>query len=84
MKAGTLVKSLAGHDKDRLYLVLGIEDDIAFVANGKHHTLSEPKKKRLKHIAPQGGEADIDSLKCDAHIRKAIKKLKSEGGCHLG
>ena len=84
MKAGALVRSLAGHDKDRFYLVMAVEGDFAYVADGKHHGLSEPKKKRLKHIAPMGLEAELSAIRCDAHIRKAIKRLKSEGGCHLG
>lgn len=84
MKAGALVRSLAGHDKDRLYLVLAVENGFALVADGKHHSLSEPKKKRLKHIVPTGPETELSDLRCDAHIRKAIKRLKAEGGCHLG
>ena len=84
MKAGALVRSLAGHDKDWYYLVIRIEDGFAYVADGKHHGLTEPKKKRLKHVAPLGAETELSDLRCDAHIRKAIKRLKSEGGCHLG
>ena len=84
MKAGELVRSMAGHDKGWLYLVMAVEDGFAYVADGKHHGLSEPKKKRLKHIAPMGQETELSTLRCDAHIRKAIKRLKAEGGCHLG
>ena len=84
MKAGALVRSLAGHDKDWLYLIIRIDAGFAYVADGKHHGLTEPKKKRLKHVAPLGPEAELSSIECDAHIRKAIKRLKAEGGCHLG
>ncbi len=84
MKAGTLVRSLAGHDKDRFYIILKIEDGYAYLTDGKHHRLDGPKKKRLKHVAPEGAEAELSLLQCDAHVRKAIKRLKSEGGCHLG
>lgn len=84
MKAGDLVRSLKGHDKDWLYLVLEVEAGFARVADGKHHTLAQPKKKSLKHLAPMGGETDLSAIGCDAHIRKAIKRLKTEGGCHIG
>ena len=84
MKAGSLIRSLAGHDEGRLYLVMAVEDGFAYVADGKHHSLNDPKKKRLKHIAPIGPETELSDLECDAHIRKAIKRLKAEGGCHLG
>lgn len=84
MKAGELVRSLAGRDKGRLYIVLRTEGDFAYVTDGKRHLMSEPKKKRLKHIASEGAEAELSSLECDAHVRKAIKRIKSGGGCHLG
>ena len=84
MKAGMLVRSLAGHDKDRLYLVLRVDGPFAYVADGRHHLMASPKKKRLRHIDPLGPETELSALECDAHIRKAIKRLKAEGGCHLG
>lgn len=85
MKAGALVKSTAGHDKGWLYIVLRTEEGFVYAADGKHHGLDSPKKKRLKHVALLPGETDVSRLLCDAHVRKAIKQLKkSEGGCHLG
>ena len=91
VKAGTLVYSLAGHDKGWWYIVLRSEDDFVHVADGKHHGLENPKKKRLKHVAfPQGeteiglSDEELAGIECDAHVRKAIKRLKTEGGCHLG
>ncbi len=84
MKAGALVQSTAGHDKDWLYIVLRGDGDFVYVADGKHHGLDNPKRKRIKHLALLEGEADTTQLLCDAHVRKAIKLLKSEGGCHLG
>lgn len=80
-----LIRSVAGHDKGWLYIVLRREGDFVYVADGKHHTLDSPKKKRLKHVVKMPGETDVSLLGCDAHVRKAIKQLiKSEGGCHLG
>ncbi len=85
MEAGALVKSAAGHDKGRFYIVLRIEDGFAYLADGKRHGLNSSKKKRLKHIVPLKGSADVSRLLCDAHVRKQIKRLiNSEGGCHLG
>ena len=84
MKAGALVKSTAGRDKGRLYIVLHTEGDFIYAADGKHRGLNSPKKKRKKHVALLRGETEVSRLLCDAHVRKAIKQLKSEGGCHLG
>ncbi len=79
-----MVESTAGRDRGRLYLVIGVEAPFALVADGKSRTLASPKKKRLKHIAPLGAETELSALECDAHIRKAIKRLSAEGGCHHG
>ncbi len=73
-----MVRSLAGHDKGWLYLVLRVEAGFVWVADGKHHTLAQPKKKSLKHLAPMGAEAELSAVGCDAHIRKAIKRLKAQ------
>lgn len=89
VKAGALVCSSAGHDKGWWYIVLRSEGDFVHVADGKHHGLENPKKKRLKHVAfPQSeislSNEELEGIECDAHVRKAIKRLKTEGGCHLG
>lgn len=84
LRSGTLVVSAAGHDKGRLYIVLRTEDGFAYAADGKHCGLNNPKKKSIRHIKALPCETDAAELLCDAHIRKAIKQLKTGGGCYLG
>ena len=47
---GMFAKSLAGHDKNKLYLISKIDEEYAYLADGKIRTIDKPKKKRLKHI----------------------------------
>ena len=47
-----LARSLAGHDKDEVYVIIGEEGDILLLANGKNRTLDHPKKKKRKHLQP--------------------------------
>lgn len=42
-------KSLSGHDKDRIYLILARNGRYAYLADGKAHTKECPKKKNEKH-----------------------------------
>lgn len=42
--------SLAGHDKGRLYVILSIIDDCAYLVDGRLRLISNPKKKKLKHL----------------------------------
>lgn len=49
-KMDKLAKSLAGHDKDRIYAVVKEEEGYVFLADGKRRTLDSPKKKKLRHV----------------------------------
>ena len=77
MKTGSVVISIAGHDKGCLYVVLGSEDDLLLVCDGKNKTLSSPKKKNIKHLNKTGLYIDLSVYNplYDAHIRKELKGL---------
>ena len=67
LEKGMFARSLAGHDKGRLYIIAGTEDQGSrvLVAEGVHHTVESPKAKKRMHIQP------------DYHIDPGLKK-KSE------
>ena len=48
----TLAKSKAGHDKNHVYVIIGTEQDLVYLANGRTKTCEHPKKKKIKHIQP--------------------------------
>ena len=47
---GLLASSKAGHDKDKIYVIIREEKEYVWLADGKFKTYAEPKKKRKKHI----------------------------------
>ena len=47
---GHVAISLAGHDKESRYLIVGIKEDILYLADGDKKTLAKTKKKNKKHI----------------------------------
>lgn len=51
---GNIVLSKAGHDINRMYVVLSVEDKIAFLANGIQKNKNHPKKKRVTHLKTIG------------------------------
>lgn len=69
---GTVVKSLAGHDSNSFYVVLNIQDDFAFIADGKLRTISKPKKKRFKHLQKTNTVLSQSNLGTDKQIRNAL------------
>ncbi len=47
---GMLVYSKAGRDKKNLFLVLDIENEYAYIADGDMRKAEKPKKKKLIHL----------------------------------
>jgi len=56
---GQIVKSTAGRDKGRFFIVLGIEGPYVWLADGKVRKVQTPKKKKRIHIAPTKIQVEI-------------------------
>ena len=44
-ETGMLAKSLAGHDKDKVYVIVGLDEQFTYLADGERKTLQSPKEK---------------------------------------
>ena len=83
-KIGEFAKSKAGHDKDKIYVIINIEGEYVYLVDGKIRLIANPKRKKLKHIQPinsyheelfhklQNGE-----MIRDEDIKRAIKLYNS-------
>lgn len=72
LEAGMLARAKAGHDKNCIYVIISVNDEYVFLADGKLRSVCHPKKKNRKHIQP------ITCVRCesvtdDALIKKAVK-----------
>ena len=47
---GEFAISKAGHDKDRLYMIVGEEEEWVYLCDGRLRSVEHPKKKKRKHI----------------------------------
>ena len=47
---GELATSKAGHDKDRLYMIVGEEGECVYLCDGRLRGVEHPKKKKKKQI----------------------------------
>ena len=55
VETGSVVRSKAGRDQGRLFLVVGeVDDDFVLIANGELRRMDRLKKKRRKHLKPTG------------------------------
>ena len=49
---GFLASSKAGHDKNKIYVIIKEDAEYVWLSDGKIKTVDNPKKKRKKHIQP--------------------------------
>ena len=55
VETGCVVRSKAGRDQGRLFLVVEeVDDDFVMIANGDLRKMDRLKKKRRKHLKPTG------------------------------
>lgn len=75
---GSIVKAKAGRDKDSFFVVLGVSQEFALIADGKRRTLEHPKNKKLKHLEPTNTVIE-GSLKTNPQIKKILNNFKNGG-----
>lgn len=75
LEPGMFARSLAGHDKDQLYVIIKVEEPYVYLADGRIRTLERLKKKKRIHIQPDYAKTEICD---DKQIQKAIKLKNKE------
>lgn len=84
IKAGSIVRSIAGRDKGDLFIVLSRENEFVYLANGELRKVDRPKKKKLKHV--QGFEKISEFIAnkletvgkvTNSEVRKALAEINS-------
>ncbi len=73
LKKGTIVYSLAGHDKGDFQVIIDYDDKYAKVCDGKYRPLERPKKKKLIHIKLTNTVVDESFLNTNKSIRNILK-----------
>ena len=63
VKRGTIVRSLAGHDKGDFQVIIDFNDEYVKVCDGKYRPLERPKKKKLIHVKLTNTVISEDSMK---------------------
>mgnify|MGYP007051558335 CR=1 FL=1 len=49
-ETGMLAKSLAGHDKDKVYVIVGLDEQFTYLADGERKTLKRQNKNKNKNV----------------------------------
>lgn len=69
---GMLAKSLAGHDKNQIFVIMSDEGEYVYLADGKTRTICRMKKKKKIHIQLIKRQHDIEAAD-DAKLRFIIR-----------
>lgn len=72
-QTGMIVRSAAGRDKGKFMVIVSIEGDFAYIADGRERKLERPKKKRLKHIRVTNTVVSPDHMATDKGLRKLLR-----------
>ena len=81
-EAGMLAWSRAGHDKDKLYVIVNTEGEYVYLSDGRLKPVEHPKKKKIRHIqiVRQIPEEllglNIETIK-NEEIRKVIRRFSN-------
>lgn len=77
--SGQVVICKSGRDKAHPFLVKMVEEDFAYIVDGKRRKLSKPKKKKFKHLQKTKfideaikSKIDKNEYLLDSDIRKAL------------
>ena len=85
IKLGSRVRSKAGRDKGDDFIVIGIENEFAYIADGNLRKVEKPKKKKLKHLQGTNVVSElvvkkiqsIDNI-TNSEVRKALAQTGEE------
>lgn len=75
LKLGTVVKSMAGHDAGRFYVVVKLSETRAYIADGKLRKLEKPKAKNFVHLSRTREVVNLLNCKTNKFLREFLRKF---------
>ncbi|MEE1218693.1 MAG: KOW domain-containing RNA-binding protein [Ruminococcus sp.] len=79
IKKGSIVRAKAGRDKGSFFIVVSVDCNFAFIADGKRRRLEKPKMKKLIHLAPTNTVIE-GSFETNPQIKRILNEFIKNGG----
>ena len=76
LRKGSVVRSKAGRDKDKLMAVTGIDGKVLLLCDGKERRLEKPKRKNPIHTAPTKTVLDDSAMATNRSLRKTLAEIE--------
>lgn len=77
LQVGMVVCAAAGREQNGFYLIVRQDTDFVYLADGKHRTLQNPKRKNPKHVRPTGIIWNPNGM-TDKALRQRLRLYKEE------
>ena len=80
--SGAVVRSTYGRDKNKIYIIKSVDNNFAYLINGKERPIECPKKKNFKHLHLLNKSSGIDVnnvVNCD--VIKYLKDYIKSSDC---
>lgn len=71
---GSIVRSGAGRDQERFYVVLAVEDGFALIADGKVRKVEHPKRKNLRHLSATAQTVPLSDTDTNPKLRRVLRR----------
>ncbi|SEF55886.1 hypothetical protein [Lachnospira multipara] len=75
---GLMAKSLVGHDKDKIYIVIGEDSQYVYLSDGYLKMCEKPKKKKKKHVQIIKNENSLLYRKIQENQKISDEEIKLE------
>ena len=75
---GDLARSKAGHDKNRIYVIINEDSEYVYLADGKIRTVDNPKRKKKKHIQMIQNKINKTQMTRNEEIKRTVKMYKED------
>lgn len=87
LEIGSVVYSKLGRDSGKYYVVVTIEQTVAYIADGSLRKLSNPKRKNVKHLKGNGQILESIAQKFkegkkvfDSEVKSALRTFNENNG----
>ena len=78
-KRGSIVRAKAGRDKGGFFIVVAVDKNFAYIADGRQRKAEKPKKKKLIHLAPTNTVIE-GSFETNPKIKRILNEFIKNGG----
>ena len=81
---GEFVYATSGRDAGKCFIVISCEDNYLYLCDGKSRKVSNPKKKKIKHVRLTGDKDDFIVNKLETVGKLTNKEVRYSLNNYLG